>query len=389
MNTINLYDIILELTKKKKIIIIFTLICSIIAVVYSLLVPEYWVSRTSFLPVDDNSSSFNFGANSLLGLGANLVGGVFQVQGTEMLAVMNSREFVEDVIMNFDIINYLELDDEDPLVLFDKAYIKMTESIVKEYISDESGLINVKVETKDKELSANIANYYVEKLNDYYLNIKMTKGKQKREFLEKRVSEINAKLDSLSLELVKYQEENRILEPTQQMVSVIEIYSNILVEKINNDIQLELLRNETGENNPKLITLKLRNDILNNKIKEIEGLKEQSISEYLVPLKTIPVKSAKYADIMMKIEIQKIVYEYLYPQYEQAKLEEIKDLPSIQVIDKARIAGIRSKPKRAKLCIVVFLSSFIFISSLIIFTHLITETDKAKLRQSWSNIFKR
>ena len=52
------------------------------------------------------------------------------------------------------------------------------------------------------------------------------------------------------------------------------------------------------------------------------------------------------------------------PEYEQAKIEEVKDLPTIEIIDKAIPAGKRNKPQRAKICVLSFflaliLSSFI------------------------------
>ena len=55
----------------------------------------------------------------------------------------------------------------------------------------------------------------------------------------------------------------------------------------------------------------------------------------------------------------------MFPQYEQAKIEEVKDLPTIEIIDKAVPAGKRSKPKRAKFCILSFFIS-LFLSSFFI-----------------------
>jgi len=42
--------------------------------------------------------------------------------------------------------------------------------------------------------------------------------------------------------------------------------------------------------------------------------------------------------LTLNIEIKKKVIEYIYPQYELAKLEELKDMPTFEVIDSPREA---------------------------------------------------
>ncbi|MFO7891950.1 MAG: GNVR domain-containing protein [bacterium] len=60
--------------------------------------------------------------------------------------------------------------------------------------------------------------------------------------------------------------------------------------------------------------------------------------------------------------------EYLAPQYEQAKIQEMKDVPTIQVIDWATRPEWKSKPKRAYIVILSFLISFM-VSILLVLTY--------------------
>ena len=48
----------------------------------------------------------------------------------------------------------------------------------------------------------------------------------------------------------------------------------------------------------------------------------------------------------------------MYPQFEAAKIEELKDMPSIEIIDNPRLAGIRSYPKRGLICVVAAFIGF-------------------------------
>ena len=52
--------------------------------------------------------------------------------------------------------------------------------------------------------------------------------------------------------------------------------------------------------------------------------------------------------------------EFLLPQYEQAKIQEAKDTPTVQVLDKAVPPDLRAKPKRAIMVIMVGFISFLF-----------------------------
>ncbi|HHE39169.1 MAG TPA: hypothetical protein ENL20_11455, partial [Candidatus Cloacimonetes bacterium] len=113
---IDILDILLILAKHKWFIIITTLIVSIAAVVYSLLATQYWVSTATILPAQEQRSQLPFGSSSLLGLGSSLLGGSFQTQGMDLITIMNSRTFAEDVVKKFNLIEYFEIEDSDTLV---------------------------------------------------------------------------------------------------------------------------------------------------------------------------------------------------------------------------------------------------------------------------------
>jgi tyrosine-protein kinase Etk/Wzc len=47
------------------------------------------------------------------------------------------------------------------------------------------------------------------------------------------------------------------------------------------------------------------------------------------------------------MEVEKIIYQFLTEQYEQAKLQEAKDTPTIQILDRAVPPERKAKPKRS------------------------------------------
>lgn len=361
MNTkeTGLLDLLLILAKYKKFILITTIVVSVIAVIYSLIVPIYWTSTATILPTSEGSSKLSFDDSSLLSMGSSFISGSFQSFGIDVITILESRTFSEKIIKKFDLINYFKIDDLDSLIVMEKAVNQLTENVRKIYINDDSGLISISITTKDKYLSMNIANFYCEMLEKYNIETRMSQGKRKRVFIEKRLKEIENEIEELTVKFRDFQNNNKTINIDIQTEQIIRLYSNVVAEKITNDIELEYSKKYLEKDSPIINKLIQKELAYEKKIRELE-LSDNNRSSYILSIDNIPELSLKYAKLMLEIEIKSKVYEFLYPQYESAKIEEVKDLPTLEIIDKAIPAGLRTSPKRAKLCIMTFIVSLIF-----------------------------
>lgn len=364
---IDILDILLILAKHKWFIIITTLIVSIAAVIYSLLATQYWVSTATILPAQEQRSQLSLGGSSILGLGSSLLGGSFQTQGLDMITIMNSRTFAEDVVKKFNLIKYFEIEVPDTLVVLETAVKNLNESVKSIGINEETGLISISIETKDKYLSADIANYYWNKLEKYNIESRMSKGKQKRIFIETRLQKVKSQLDSLLIAMNNFQKSQNMIDLENQTKSVIALYSDLVAQKISTEIELEYQKKYFDNNSQIISSLTQKIEIIKEKIANLEFSEIDQKIKYGLNLNEIPDISLKYAELLAQIEIQTKIYEFLYPQFESAKIEEVKDLSTIEIIDKAVPIGQRSKPKRAKICITSLLiaSSLSFLLSII------------------------
>jgi len=186
-NEIDILDILIVLAKRKWFIIITTFIVSVFAVTYALLTDEYWTSSASIRPVSQRSSSFSLSASSLLGgLGSSLIGGT-QSESVDLITIMKSREFSDAVVNKFNLIEYFELDFPDPILRHEMARTRLLEELIGIGLNDENGVVTISATTTSKKLSAEIANYYWMKLDEYIKTTQMTKGKQNRIFIEERL----------------------------------------------------------------------------------------------------------------------------------------------------------------------------------------------------------
>jgi len=310
-----------------------------------------------------------------MGLGA-LIGGGSNSSIYDYLTIANSRKFSYEIIKKFDLINVFEIVEKDSLVLKEKMFNLLNNSIKKIWVDPETSLTYLTINTQDKYLSAEIANYYIERLDYYNLHIKKNKHTLFREFLENQVNESKSKIDSLSNEMVKFQVENNLIDIDAQVEKTFGIYSDLLNQKLKQVIDFELSEIFGNSEFGKIQIeekIKLFDQMLDN-------LKSNSDYDYLLPIKDIPELSKKYLKLLMELTIQKEFLKVIYPQFAKSKMDEFNNLPTIEVFEKAEPAGFRTKPKRAILCIVSFISAFLISSFFVILFSLLSEKKIEKFK---------
>lgn len=340
--------------KNRKFIIIFVAVVSLGAVIYSLITPQIWESSASFYVVGDQASALPINIEGLSGLTSQLLGSDNAQNAINSVSAMRSRRFSEDVIRHFRLIRYYEITENDSLMAMDKALKRLRQKTVNIDYSTDTGLVNVSVATKQKKLSRDIVDYYLQNLEIYNRDQKLTKGKMNREFLEGRVRATEAEIDSLLYAVNDFQTKHNAIDIETQTESLISSYSDVIATKMQTDIELELARKNYAPDSPVVAELKARSDALGRQIRELEagggGLKPR----YLIDIASLPDLGTQFAQLKMNLEIQSKVFEFLYPQFEAARLEELRDMPTLDILDTPREAGMRVRPKRAMLCAIAF-----------------------------------
>lgn len=356
----DLFELLRIMLANRRLILIITIVVAIAAVIYSLVTPQIWSSSASFFAVGSDISELPFDIPGLSGISASLLGNDGSAKADNFVTVMQSRTFTEEIIRKFRLLDYFKLHDPDSLRNMDNALKKYKSRVISMQVDDNLGLVVITVSTKSKQLSMDIANHYLTRLDEYNRRQKVTQGKLNREFLEARVNETRAILDSLIVVNRSFQEQSKAIDLESQARAMIDSYSNLIAEKMKADIELELARSTYGNSNPLVQELMLKKQTLEKQIRELEKRGDTPKPEYLLEIGKIPQISSQYAQIKMNLEIYKKVYEFLYPQYEAARLSELKDMPTIEILDYPRMAGNRDKPKRAIICIISTMLGFVF-----------------------------
>ncbi len=354
-----LLDVALVLARHKKLIIIFTMLIAIAAIIFSLLAPKYWKSTASLIPVVESNALGSISNNLMDLVGGGMMSTPKSELAVDFISVMKSRGFSEDVIRKFDLISYFEISAEDSLEAMELATEKLLGSLINVSFDQENNLVFITAETKSRKLSQEIVQYYLDSLEKYNLDNRMTKGRLRRQFLEKQVNTNMAAADSLAKALRDFEKTNKAIALDQQTESLVTLYSESSAKMMETEIEYELAKTQYAANSPNVTLLADKLKLLRQNVKDLESNASGLNPGYIIGIDKVPDLSLQYAQLMINVEIRKKVIEYLYPQYELAKLDELKDLPTFEVLDTPGLAGLRSKPKRAIIVVLSTMAAFI------------------------------
>jgi uncharacterized protein involved in exopolysaccharide biosynthesis len=379
-DNLDLFALLKSIIRHRKFIIIFVVVVSIAAVAYALWYPKHWESTVKISVTSESAAFPGFLQNLISGYSSELEGLAGNSEADVQYEVLTSRDFSEKAVRTFDLIKYFKVKqskwDKDSLNVIDYCIEKFTKKIISISVNEVTGTIVISAVTKDKKLSKDIVEFYVDELDTYNRKTRVTKGKEKREFLEKRVKEVETELNDLAEDLAAFQQKNNIINIDEQVTAAIEAFSEIIKQKVTTATELEFMIKTLPKGNPKLEEYQTRLKALNV---QIDRMSNDSFSKYIPNFDNVNALMLVYLKKKMKIEIATQIYQTLLPQYELAKLEELNDLTSIQYIQRAVLDGIREKPKRAKICIIAFLLACITACSMsFIYDILMTQQDKFK-----------
>ncbi len=361
----------------KKFLIINLLIITIITTVISFLIPiEYKATSTVMINQSKNSNllgSLNSNVGSLIG--SALFGGTGK-SVDKMFGYLESRKILLKVIKKFNLVSYYEIKkfkrDLTLKALRNDAEFELT----------DNGFIKISVINKNPQMAANIVNYFVDQLDSLNKEYSISYAKKYRMFVQKRYMKNISDLNKAENQLERFQEKNKIYAIPAQFEIAFKAMGKLESDLVLKQLEADLIKATQGANSPSYTIANEQVKILKQKLNTIgngKHLTNQSIIFF--NLDSIPRLQKEYFRIKQEMEIQSKLLEYTLPMYEQALMEEQKNLPVVVVLDKAIPPELKYSPKRAFIILSVF---FLF---LFIFIFFIYRGELAIIRKHSQNIF--
>jgi len=315
-----------------------TAIATVILFLILLLVyPKEYQAEVSVLPPEQSSQSGTL--SSLLGEATNsgfFYSSMNAFNSELFIQILKSRTAALYVVNKCGLENYFNKDSDILAAneLIKRLNIDLTkEGIIKLQVDVSSSFIPLLFDDQDslKRTASLLSNTYVEALDSINNAKLISRAKRARQYIEEQLVITKTHLDSVEYALMEFQKKNKTISLPEQVTSAIDAAAKLKAEIVQTEIQLGFLGTNMREDNQSLIAL--RNKL--NELKKQYDKMQMSSQDYLLAFSDVPELGKQLSDLYRDVKIQNEVYLLLQQQYYKEKIQENRDIPTVEILDEA------------------------------------------------------
>jgi len=321
---ISVMDYVHILSRWRFFIIVVVGVIGLLAAIGTLFLPNRYKSTTRLLP-PSKSTTFPSSIAQITKDFLPIAGlGSLQMsrESQNYLAILQSYTATKSLIDRFHLTEVYNSKD---------GSVERTMRAVRGFLDftiEPEGTIAVSVWDIDPVRAANMANFLVETLNRISIDLATRDARNNREFLEKRIeltrSTLREKEDSLRM----YQEKSGTMYVYDEGISGLSVVADLYALKARLEVELGVLERTVDRDSPLI------------------AQKRTELSEVNRQVSKIPETGLKSLRLLRDVLIHQKILEYITPLYEQASIDEQKEVPVILVLDKAVPAELKDTPNR-------------------------------------------
>jgi len=336
--------------------------------VIAFLIPSRYESMARLMPPDNQSTSgLAAAAAAMSGVGAGLGGVATDFLGLKstsdiFVGILASRTVQDKLIQEFDL---------------EKLYWDRRMEDARRDLGEHTGIsvdrksqiITISVTDHDPKRAAAMAQAYVEELNRLVAELSTSSARRERIFLEERLKAVNQDLEAAEKEFSQFSSKNTAIDIKEQGKAMVEAAATLQGQYIAAQSELEGLKQVYTDNNVRVRSVQARIAELRRQLEKLGGKGEQASdssgqqADYLYPsIRKLPLLGVKYADLYRRTRVQEAVFETLTKQYELAKVQEAKEIPTVKVLDMPNIPEKKSYPPRL---LMMFVGTFLGLAGVV------------------------
>ncbi len=344
--------------KHRGFLLIQFLLVSALAVTIALVIPKTYSSSATVLPPSTTGLPSIMPADMTTGLGG-VIGSITGTPGSDsnrLISILKSRNLAEQVITRFDLMQRYEAETIEEAIEAFRDHVHYTiddEKMVRVTVHTETGFFHSEEdETETTQLAQNMCQFIIDYLDEQYTLLQTQKARYERELLEDRLAQSNADLQQAQLALRNFSERTGIVALPEQLEAGIAAAAELESEVVINEIELRVLRDNFSPASSEVRNKEKLVEQLRSSLNQM--LTEQNDSLGVLPrLSESPALIMEFAQLQREITIQNLIHEYLVQQYEQVKLQEARQTPTLQFIDTPQLPTDKVRPVRSILVIII------------------------------------
>jgi uncharacterized protein involved in exopolysaccharide biosynthesis len=349
------------LWKYRRILSRVALYALIASTLIAFIIPSRYESTARLMPPDNQSSSglamitaamSGAGAGGLGGIAGDLLG--LKSTSDVFVGILGSRTAQDKLIQQFDL----------KRLYGDRRMEDVRKDLMEHTaisVDRKSQIISISVTDRSPQRAAAMGQAYAEELNNLVAQLSTSSARRERIFLEERLQGVNQDLEAAEKDFSQFASKNTAIDIKEQGKAMVEAAAMLQGQLIAAESQYEGLREIYTDNNPRVRTVKARIDELQRQLEKLGGkgesattISSQSGDSMYPSIRKLPLLGVTYADLYRRTKIQEAVLEALTKEYEMAKVQEAKEIPTVKVLDAAHIPDKKSFPPRL---LIIFLGT--------------------------------
>jgi uncharacterized protein involved in exopolysaccharide biosynthesis len=371
----------------------------VLGLAIAFLLPKQYESSARIMPPGNSMGGAAMLA-ALAGRGGSSLGSLGMLAGGLLGGGGNTSLFI-DLLRSGSVSGRL-IDRFDLQHVYDKRYRIDTAKVLArrtKIVDDKkSGVITLTVTDNDPVRARDIAQGYLDELNQLVNRTNTSSAHQERLFIEKRLESVKGDLEQAQQRLSEFSSNHSTIDIKEQTRAMVDADSRLQAQLIVEQAGLDSLRQIYGDGNVRVRSAQARIGVMESEIAKMSGSSKalpadfsntsedessgsHSDGEY-PPLRQLPRLAVPYAKLYREVQVQESVYELLTQQYEMARIQEAKDVPVVSVIDAPGIPEKKSFPPRPLLALLIAATSVVAASVLLLAQSqwlLVSESDPVKI----------
>jgi len=351
------------LFKYKKIIIATIIASAIISTAVAFLLPVWYTASTNVVPPQTSMTGLESAmgniSSTLRDIGLARVGGSSS-SGYSLTVILLSRSVKDSMIKKYDLRKVYKMENDK------------YEDLLKEFESnldvtyDKEGNYVISITDRDPNRAAQMANDYVQIANHFAAELFKKESNFNRLYMEQRVKSIDSTISALSHELGTLSQQSLMFSPEEQARAVSQAIVELKAQVYQTEIEYDLLRTTFGENDA---LTQVKKKILEETRKKLNEAMNKPGFAGNFKIDESGRIGIEFTKLLTEIEALSKAKAYLVPLYEKLRLDEVKNIKTLYVLDEAVPPTKKSKPKRVLIVAGSVLGSFVLVVLLILLVH--------------------
>ncbi len=363
-DTVSLLDLVGVLVKRRRLIIIVTVVVTALALGFLLVTkalpvdspynmyPDYFKPSAKILLQESSGGSLLADASSsALGALAGLVNisGIRSSSAQLAIELLKTNSIRDKLAAEFDFAGRFHLTKAAKT-----AAREMISKALTATYTGASGILEVSYQGIDPAFATDILNRAVVLLQESFNTLTQERVTIKIGVLNDDIAAKQTEADAATKALIDFQKRWGIVDLASQTPASVEGISTLYGKRLDKMLDLNVRKQYYPANDPQIA-------ILQAEIGELDKAIAGMMTGYTgnIPQNLVPEVAAQYAVLRSNAELQLGILLSIRQQYEAAKLEKLNTSSSLQIIQPAEVPELKAGPGRSKVAMIAAVSGFL------------------------------